>query len=100
MPTGFRIRGPWVVGALYVVVPLQHLAPVAESTPANDEDEGPPWYCITRGKYIGITRNNFLALTAVTGVSAGCMKSYKTQVEALEVFNELLDYHMVSVAAW
>ncbi|KAJ7893751.1 hypothetical protein B0H13DRAFT_2339566 [Mycena leptocephala] len=100
MPTGFQVRGPWIAGALYVVVPPQHLTPVAESTPANDEDDKTQWYCITRGKYVGLTRNNFLALTAITGVSGGRMKGYKTQAEALQMFNELLDYHMVSVAAW
>ncbi|KAJ7884912.1 hypothetical protein B0H13DRAFT_2343483 [Mycena leptocephala] len=60
---GFRTRGPWVVGALYHVVPSGPLMPIAE-----DDTSERMWYCISRGLYVGITLSNPLALAAVVGV--------------------------------
>ncbi|KAJ7435120.1 hypothetical protein B0H11DRAFT_2257619 [Mycena galericulata] len=74
-------------GGFYVVIPPAPLLPIAE----------PIWYCITKGRYVGVTLNNALALAAVVGVSGGNMKGYKTQALALAAFNELLQYHMVAV---
>ncbi|KAJ6448364.1 hypothetical protein C8R45DRAFT_948048 [Mycena sanguinolenta] len=95
---GLRTQGPWVAGSLFVVIPPQHLQAIPEAI-ANDDDP-PLWYCITRGKYVGVTLSNPLALGAVVGVSGSRMKSYKTQLLALQAFNEMLDYHMVGVVAW
>ncbi|KAJ7837458.1 hypothetical protein B0H13DRAFT_2368129 [Mycena leptocephala] len=61
--------------------------------------QGPTWYCITRGHYIGVTTSNALAINAVVGVSASTMKGHKTQAKAVHAFNELLSYNMVTVIA-
>ncbi|KAJ7676723.1 hypothetical protein DFH06DRAFT_1122029 [Mycena polygramma] len=89
--TVFRSRAPWVVGALYHVVPAAGLIPIAE-----DGDEG-LWYAIYRGLYVGITLNNALASAAVVGVSGSSMKGHKTQDRAVAAFNEMLDYNQVVV---
>ncbi|KAJ6465536.1 hypothetical protein C8R47DRAFT_1079315 [Mycena vitilis] len=86
-PTAFRSRGPWVVGAVYHVVPAAPLVPILED---GDEDS---WYAIYRGLYVGITLNNALASAAVVGVSGSSMKSHKTQDRALAAFNEMLRYN-------
>ncbi|KAJ7176157.1 hypothetical protein C8R43DRAFT_1118684 [Mycena crocata] len=57
------------------------------------------WYCITKGRYVGITPSNPLALHAVTGVTGNAMKSYKTQAQALLAFNNFQRYGMVTVVA-
>ncbi|KAJ7140437.1 hypothetical protein C8R46DRAFT_1233884 [Mycena filopes] len=95
-PGVFLTRGPWVAGALYIVVPPGPLAPIAEEQYAT-EDDAPGWYTITKGRYVGVTLSNALALASVVGISAGSMKKYKTQVLALAAFNEMLGYHLVSV---
>ncbi|KAJ7105138.1 hypothetical protein C8R43DRAFT_1140639 [Mycena crocata] len=96
-PIGFLTTGPWVAGGLYVVVPTGPLLPIAE--PEYAVDEGPIWYCITKGKYVGLTLSNALALSAVVGVSGGTMKGYKAQTEALATFNEMRQYGFVVVVA-
>ncbi|KAJ7080883.1 hypothetical protein C8R43DRAFT_1143054 [Mycena crocata] len=96
-PTGFFTSGPWIAGNLYLVVPTGPLLPIG---PLEDTDvEGPVWYCITKGRYVGITLSNALALSAVVGVRHCCMKSYKTQALALAAFNELRPYGMVNILA-
>jgi hypothetical protein len=85
-----------VAGALYKVVPTGPLIAVAED---ETVEEHPLWYCITKGLYVGITLNNALALGAVSGVSRCAMKSFKSQVQALASFNELLGYGMVAILA-
>ncbi|KAJ7469738.1 hypothetical protein B0H11DRAFT_2238183 [Mycena galericulata] len=97
-PGGFLTRGPWISGSLFVVVPQGPMLPVAED-PVVDAAEGPYWYAITKGRYVGVTLSNALALASVTGISGGSMKAYKTQALALAAFNEMLQYHMVAVAA-
>ncbi|KAJ7511169.1 hypothetical protein B0H11DRAFT_2215006 [Mycena galericulata] len=97
-PGGFLTKGPWIAGSLFVVVPQGPMLPVAED-PLPAETEGPYWYSITKGRYVGVTRSNALALASVTGISAGSMKAYKTQALALAAFNEMLQYHMVVVVA-
>ncbi|KAJ7601257.1 hypothetical protein B0H17DRAFT_1223303 [Mycena rosella] len=54
-------------------------------------------YCITKGKYAGITLSHALALNAVVGVFSSAMKSYKSQSLALSAFNEMLQYRMVVI---
>ncbi|KAK7019609.1 hypothetical protein R3P38DRAFT_3199259 [Favolaschia claudopus] len=92
-PTGFRNHGPWVADALYLVVPAQHLQAVPEAF----SFEVVLWYCITRGKWVGVTRSNSLALGAVVGVSGSHMKSYKTQALALAAFNQSLNFRDVAI---
>ncbi|KAK7000619.1 hypothetical protein R3P38DRAFT_3369300 [Favolaschia claudopus] len=96
-PNTFRTSAPWIVGALYLVVPPQHLTAIPEQQLSVSEEEPPLWYCITKGKYVGVTLNHPLALAAIVGVSGGRMKSYKSQTLALQSFNDLLDYQMVTV---
>ncbi|KAJ7669899.1 hypothetical protein DFH06DRAFT_1125308 [Mycena polygramma] len=96
-PAGFHTTGPWVAGALYVVVPSAPLMPIVETDIVPDGEEGPKWYAITRGHYIGVTLSNPLAVNAVVGVSHSGMKGYKTQALALAAFNEMLRYNMVAV---
>ncbi|KAJ6468696.1 hypothetical protein C8R47DRAFT_1078275 [Mycena vitilis] len=96
-PAGFHTTGPWVAGALYVVVPAAPLMPIVETNIVPDGEEGPKWYAITRGHYIGVTLSNPLALNAVVGVSYSAMKGYKTQALALAAFNEMLRYNLVAV---
>ncbi|KAK7043465.1 hypothetical protein R3P38DRAFT_3177874 [Favolaschia claudopus] len=91
-----RTTGPWIVGSLYIVVPPQHLAAIPENQ-QTDEDT-PVWYCISKGRYVGVTLIHAVALAAILGVSGGSMRSYKTQVKALEAFNNALDFHSVTVA--
>ncbi|KAJ7642645.1 hypothetical protein DFH06DRAFT_1334029 [Mycena polygramma] len=90
-PTAFRSRAPWVVGALYHVVPAAPLVAIAED---GDEDL---WYAIYRGLYVGITLNTALASAATVGVSGSSMKSHKTQDRALAAFNEMLNYNQIVV---
>ncbi|KAJ7836465.1 hypothetical protein B0H14DRAFT_2589682 [Mycena olivaceomarginata] len=70
---------------------------VAIAEPPVAEGEEPLWYCVTRGKHVGLTINNALAMAAVVGVSRSSMKSYKTQALALAAFNEMLTYNLVQV---
>ncbi|KAJ7477127.1 hypothetical protein B0H11DRAFT_2234604 [Mycena galericulata] len=97
-PAGFLTQGPWVAGGLYVVVPSSSLLPIAEAPPAN-EDDAPTWYCITKGRYVGVTLSNSLAVASIVNISGGTMKGYKTQALALQAFNDLLQYRMVSVVS-
>ncbi|KAJ7172869.1 hypothetical protein C8R43DRAFT_1119702 [Mycena crocata] len=89
----FLTRGPWVAGAVYLVVPTGPLQHIHED-PASTE----LWYCITKGRYVGVILSHALAVAAVTGIGAGTMKSYKTQTLAVAAFNEMLQYRMVTTA--
>ncbi|KAJ7834497.1 hypothetical protein B0H13DRAFT_1914068 [Mycena leptocephala] len=92
---GFRTRGPWVAGALYTVVPTGPLLAIAEDE--YTDEEGPTWYAITRGLYVGVTLSNALAVNAVVRVSGSNMRSFATQALALAAFNKLLGYNMIAV---
>lgn len=81
-----------MAGLLYLVVPTAPLALIAEPV---YNDEGPLWYCITTGRYVGVHLNSALAQHAVFGVSGQAMKAYKTQSLAVARFNELLEMGMV-----
>ncbi|KAJ7823466.1 hypothetical protein B0H13DRAFT_1919607 [Mycena leptocephala] len=61
-PAGFRTPWPWVVGALYTVVPSGPLLLIAE--PDAVEARKKQWYAITRGLYVGVTLSNSLAVNA------------------------------------
>ncbi|KAK6984234.1 hypothetical protein R3P38DRAFT_3232317 [Favolaschia claudopus] len=95
-PLSLRTQGPWLAGLLFIVVPTQHLQAVPED-PIADGEEHPVWYAITRGRHIGITLSNPFALAAIVGVSGGHMKKYKTQILALQAFNDSLTLGMVAV---
>ncbi|KAK6992843.1 hypothetical protein R3P38DRAFT_3224665 [Favolaschia claudopus] len=96
IPGGLRTSGPWNVGFLYIVVPPQHLAAIPDPTPQNAESL-PVWYAISKGRFVGVTLSNALALAATTGVSGASMKSHKTQVLALAAFNEALDFNSITI---
>ncbi|KAJ7747898.1 hypothetical protein DFH07DRAFT_962317 [Mycena maculata] len=81
---------------LYLVVPTAPLMIVHED-PVADGADGPLWYCITKGTYVGVHTSHALALTAVQGVGSSAMKSYKTQALAVAAFNEMLAYRMVAI---
>ncbi|KAK6971923.1 hypothetical protein R3P38DRAFT_3241328 [Favolaschia claudopus] len=93
---GLRTSGPWIAGSMFLVVPTQHLQAIVEPTYATPE-EAPRWYSITKGKYVGVTTNNALAVAAVSGVSGFNMKKHRTQLLALAEFNLMHDYHMVTI---
>ncbi|KAJ7796344.1 hypothetical protein B0H14DRAFT_3494899 [Mycena olivaceomarginata] len=62
--------------------------------PAGDEEL---WYCILKGKFVGVTQNHPLAIDTVLGVSNNSMRSYKTQALALAAFNSALTLSIVEV---
>ncbi|KAJ7115654.1 hypothetical protein C8R43DRAFT_1138112 [Mycena crocata] len=93
-PAAFLTHGPWLVGGLYIVVPTAPLMAIVE---ADAEDK--LWYCISQGKFVGITTSNALALRATVRVSGSSMRSFKTQSQAVLEFNDLLRYQMVAVLA-
>ncbi|KAK6974552.1 hypothetical protein R3P38DRAFT_2811921 [Favolaschia claudopus] len=92
----FRTSAPWIAGFVYIVIPLANLSAVAEPAYENEEDS-PTWYCITRGKYVGVIMNHTLAHGAVAGVSGNRWKSHKTQALALQDFNDALTCGLVAV---
>ncbi|KAK7012745.1 hypothetical protein R3P38DRAFT_3208579 [Favolaschia claudopus] len=93
---GLRTSGPWLVGELYIVVPPQHLQAIPDP-PLADDAEAPVWYAITKGRFVGVTLSNALALAAITGVSGGSMRKHKTQVLALGAFNTCVDFGTIAV---
>ncbi|KAJ7887723.1 hypothetical protein B0H13DRAFT_1888765 [Mycena leptocephala] len=86
-----RTTGPWIAGALYSVVPQAPLAAVP--------DNGDKWFSITRGKYVGLTKNAAISLKAVTGVSTGLSEKHNSQADALDNFNSALATDAVAVFA-
>ncbi|KAJ7612814.1 hypothetical protein DFH06DRAFT_1147085 [Mycena polygramma] len=82
-PSFLRSSAPWLAGYLYNVIPTDHLASVP--------DNGDKWFAITRGKYVGLTKNSAISLAAVTGVSTGLSDKFNTQADALDHFNAALD---------
>ncbi|KAJ7254768.1 hypothetical protein C8J57DRAFT_1518395 [Mycena rebaudengoi] len=86
-----QTSGPWVVEGLYLVVPTGPLTVVI------DDGEEHLWYCITKGRYVGVTTVNALAIGAVSGVSSGSMISHKTQALAMASFNSLLSFGLVEI---
>ncbi|KAJ7665821.1 hypothetical protein DFH06DRAFT_1127025 [Mycena polygramma] len=88
-PAFIRTSGPWIAGLLYGVVPPTPLSPVP--------DNGEKWFAITRGRYVGLTRNPAIATHAVTGISGGLSPKSTTQADALDQFNSALDIGAVNV---
>ncbi|KAJ7240104.1 hypothetical protein C8J57DRAFT_1527834 [Mycena rebaudengoi] len=90
-PLALRTTGPWLVEGLYLVVPMGPLAAVI------DDGAERLWYCITKGRYVGVTTVNALVIAAVSGVSSGSMISHKTQALAMASFNTLLALGLVEI---
>ncbi|KAJ7917018.1 hypothetical protein B0H13DRAFT_2322797 [Mycena leptocephala] len=86
---GLRTSGPWLAGLLYAVTPLAPLTAVA--------DNGDKWFAITRGRYVGLTKNSAISHNAVTGISSGLSDKCGSQAEALEYFNGALGVGAVVV---
>ncbi|KAJ7173539.1 hypothetical protein C8R46DRAFT_1215471 [Mycena filopes] len=89
MAPPIRTSGPWVAGTLYAAIPTAPLAAIA--------DNGEKWFAITRGKYIGLTKNSAISINATTGVSGRLSPKFSTQLEALDHFNAALSVHAVAV---
>jgi hypothetical protein len=62
-----------------------------------DDGQERLWYCITKGRYVGVTTVNALAMAAVTGVSSASMISHKTQASAIGSFNTLLSLGLIEI---
>ncbi|KAJ7080721.1 hypothetical protein C8R43DRAFT_1143068 [Mycena crocata] len=90
-PGFIRGTGPWIAGNLYGVVPTAHIIAVP--------DHNEKWFAITRGKYVGLTKNSAISLNAVTGVSSALSDRCSSQADAVEYFNEALDAGAVVVIA-
>ncbi|KAJ7795427.1 hypothetical protein B0H14DRAFT_3495967 [Mycena olivaceomarginata] len=91
-PLVARSVGPWKAGSIFSVVPPQPLASIP--VPAGDEEL---WYCILKGKFVGVTQNHPLAIDTVLGMLNNSMRSYKTQALALAAFNNALTLSIVEV---
>ncbi|KAJ7715849.1 hypothetical protein DFH07DRAFT_785538 [Mycena maculata] len=82
-PTGLpHMDGPWIAGNLYGVVPMMPL----QAVPDNQDK----WFAITRGKYVGLTKNSAISINAVTGFAGALSEKFGLQSEALEHFNGAL----------
>ncbi|KAJ7439804.1 hypothetical protein B0H11DRAFT_1934169 [Mycena galericulata] len=79
----------WMAGELYNEVPTGHLTSV--------RDNGNGWYVVIRGRAIGVTQDNALALSAVLGVSNNAMRSHKTLSAAIFSFDHALDIGLVEI---
>ncbi|KAJ7075706.1 hypothetical protein B0H15DRAFT_956204 [Mycena belliarum] len=90
-PAHIGMVGPWVAGRLYGVVPQAHLTPALDASPADK------WYAITRGTYVGLTRNSAVSLHAVTGISTALSDRFTSQAEALDHFNTALDLGAIAI---
>ncbi|KAJ6518050.1 hypothetical protein C8R47DRAFT_1062604 [Mycena vitilis] len=89
-PAAFlRSSEPWLAGYLFNVVPAAPLSPIP--------DNGNKWFAITRGKYVGLTKNSAISLNAVTGVSTGLSDKFTTQDDALEHFNAALQSGAIAI---
>ncbi|KAJ7429656.1 hypothetical protein B0H11DRAFT_2265142 [Mycena galericulata] len=75
---------PYVAGILYAEIPTSYL-------PSDGVvDNGQGWYAVFKGRKVGITQNNAVALEAVVGVSNNAMRSFKTFAAAHTAFNDAL----------
>ncbi|KAJ7436457.1 hypothetical protein B0H11DRAFT_2256162 [Mycena galericulata] len=84
-----EVASTWFAGELYKEVPTAPLLP--------GHDHGGGWYGVIRGRAVGLTLNNALAVNAVLGVSNHSMKSFKTLTQALDVFNHALRIGLVEI---
>ncbi|KAJ6450233.1 hypothetical protein C8R47DRAFT_1084494 [Mycena vitilis] len=84
-----RMAGPWIAGQLYGVVPHGPLVAVP--------DNGEKWFAITRGRYVGLTKNSTISLHGTTGMSSGLADKCASQADALEHFNGALSLGAIAV---
>ncbi|KAJ7455966.1 hypothetical protein B0H11DRAFT_2244309 [Mycena galericulata] len=87
-----RTTGPWISGNLYSIIPLAPLQAIP--------DNGEKWFAITRGKYVGLTKNSAISLNAVSGVPGALAEKFSSQSDALEYFNGALTSGAVAVIYW
>ncbi|KAJ6523682.1 hypothetical protein DFH09DRAFT_1096561 [Mycena vulgaris] len=85
-----KMGAPWRAGFLYGVVPLAPLQPIPDLSTDR-------WHAITRGTYVGLTKNSAISLNAVTGVSTALSEKHTSQIEALDYFNTALALNAVAV---
>jgi hypothetical protein len=71
--------------------------PTGPLTAIVDDDTERLWYCITKGRHVGVTSVNALAIAGVTGVSSASMISHKSQASALASFNTMLTLGLVEI---
>ncbi|KAJ7813181.1 hypothetical protein B0H13DRAFT_2382731 [Mycena leptocephala] len=86
-----RHTGPWEANQLYSVPPTGPLSPVEEITPA------PEWYCVTRGRFVGVMDQYAQAHYAIRSISNAAHKSYTSQAFALNAFNKVVGWGGVEV---
>ncbi|KAJ7062447.1 hypothetical protein B0H15DRAFT_807883 [Mycena belliarum] len=86
-----RWTGPWTANVIYSVAPTGPLAPVEEPSPA------PEWYCIFRGRFVGVIDQFAVAHFGIRNVSNAAQKSYSTQAHALEAFNKVVEWGGIEV---
>ncbi|KAJ6450542.1 hypothetical protein C8R47DRAFT_1230234 [Mycena vitilis] len=84
-PAHIHACGPWTAGRVFSVVPPFPLTAIEDYT---DEQ----WYCITRGRFIGVTNVHALEQAAIIRVSGAAHKGYTTQAAAVRAFNNALLY--------
>jgi viroplasmin and RNaseH domain-containing protein len=73
------------------------LVPTSYVTQGPSPDNGELWYAVLKGKSVGLTQNNAVALHAVVGVSNNQMKSFKSLKKALFAFNHALDIGLIEI---
>jgi hypothetical protein len=88
-PPFIRTSGPWLAGLLFGVTPQSAIVAVP--------DDGGKWFAITRGRYVGLTKNSAISIHAVTGISGGLSDKCSLQAEALDHFNSALSLGAVAV---
>ncbi|KAK7027568.1 hypothetical protein R3P38DRAFT_2776486 [Favolaschia claudopus] len=86
-----RTEGPYTANQAFVVVPSQPLTAIEEATPSAE------WYAVTRGRFVGVLNHYALSDLAITGVGHGARKAYPSQGEALQAFNDALEWGIVQV---
>ncbi|KAK7031321.1 hypothetical protein R3P38DRAFT_3187035 [Favolaschia claudopus] len=86
-----RTEGPYLANEVFVVAPAEALAPV------DEEVRAPEWYCITRGRFVGVVDHHALSDLAISGVAGGARKAFESQAQALSAFNKALALGIVHV---
>ncbi|KAJ7161444.1 hypothetical protein C8R43DRAFT_1123889 [Mycena crocata] len=86
-----RSSGPWSANVLYSVAPTGPLAPIDEAEPA------PEWYCVSRGRFVGVMNQYAQAHWAIRSISNAAHKAYTTQDLALQAFNAIVGWGGIEV---
>ncbi|KAJ7680842.1 hypothetical protein DFH06DRAFT_1315574 [Mycena polygramma] len=81
---------PWTAGRMFSIVPPCALE-------ATDEEADEQWYCITKGRFIGVTNVHGLEQAAIIRVSGAAHKGYPTQAAAPRAFNLALRHNACEV---